>query len=143
MAVLIVIPRALSSGAASISSYFFGAELPREASAIVKAAVSVVFPWSTWPIVPILTWGFFLSNLPRAARTVNRRWREEEEEGAVVAGEWRKRVDGFGVKEDERISLEDFEGRTVPLVLIFVEAAAAAVAEAAEIEAMEEAFAED
>ena len=102
----------------------------------------MVFPWSTWPIVPILTWGFFLSNLPRAARTVNRRWREEEEEGAVVAGEWRKRVDGFGVKEDERISLEDFEGRTVPLVLIFVEAAAA-VAEAAEIEAMEEAFAED
>ena len=24
---------------------------------LVIAAVSVVFPWSTWPIVPILQWG--------------------------------------------------------------------------------------
>lgn len=86
----------------------------------------------------MLTWGFFLSNLPRAARTVKRRWRVVEEVVAVE-GEWRKRVDGVGVKEDERMSLEDFvefEGRTAPLVpLSFVEAAAA-VAEAADIEAM-------
>ncbi|GMH01238.1 hypothetical protein Nepgr_003077 [Nepenthes gracilis] len=39
---------------------------------MVRAAVRVVFPWSTWPMVPMLTWGFFLSNLPLAARTVNR-----------------------------------------------------------------------
>src|SRR4051794_5653775 len=30
------------------------------------AAVSVVFPWSTWPIVPMLTCGLFLSNFALA-----------------------------------------------------------------------------
>ena len=29
----------------------------------VIAAVNVVLPWSTWPIVPILTCGLVLSNL--------------------------------------------------------------------------------
>ena len=28
----------------------------------VIAAVRVVLPWSTWPIVPMLTWGLVLSN---------------------------------------------------------------------------------
>ncbi|KAM7270427.1 hypothetical protein ACFE04_029641 [Oxalis oulophora] len=34
-----------------------GALLPMEARAMVKAAVRVVLSWSTWPIVPMLTWG--------------------------------------------------------------------------------------
>ena len=58
-----MIPRAFSSGALSIWSYvrtaifrfFF-------ASTIVIAAVSVVFPWSTCPIVPTFTCGFVRSN---------------------------------------------------------------------------------
>ncbi len=32
----------------------------------VIAAVSVVFPWSTWPMVPTFTCGFFRSNLALA-----------------------------------------------------------------------------
>src|SRR5688500_17963664 len=32
----------------------------------VIAAVSVVLPWSTWPIVPTFTWGLVRSNLPFA-----------------------------------------------------------------------------
>ncbi|PON36617.1 hypothetical protein PanWU01x14_326860, partial [Parasponia andersonii] len=66
-----VIPRARSSGAASISSYFLGALFPMEAKAMVRAAVRVVLPWSTWPIVPMLTCGFLRSNFPLAARTKN------------------------------------------------------------------------
>lgn len=50
-----MIPRARSSGAASISSYFFPVPPPVEARAMVSAAVRVVLPWSTWPIVPMLT----------------------------------------------------------------------------------------
>lgn len=85
---------------------------------MVKAAVSVVFPWSTWPIVPMLTWGFLRSNLPRAARTVNRRgWVVE----GVVVGEWRKRVEGVGVKEEERTSFEEFEGNTAAVLLLLLE----------------------
>jgi len=42
---LIVIPRALSSGAASISSYFFDFACPPNKEAqVVIAAVKVVFP---------------------------------------------------------------------------------------------------
>jgi hypothetical protein len=36
------------------------------ASTDVIAAVSVVLPWSTWPIVPTFTWGLVRSNLPFA-----------------------------------------------------------------------------
>jgi hypothetical protein len=42
-----VIPRAFSSGAASMSSYFFAVAPPVFASTMVIAAVSVVLPWST------------------------------------------------------------------------------------------------
>ncbi len=42
-----VIPRAFSSGAASISAYFFAVAPPDFASTIVIAAVNVVLPWST------------------------------------------------------------------------------------------------
>src|SRR2546425_6131184 len=61
-----VIPRAFSSGAASISSYFFAVAPPDLASTIVIAAVSVVLPWSTCPIVPMLQCGFVRANFSLA-----------------------------------------------------------------------------
>ena len=36
------------------------------ASTLVIAAVSVVLPWSMWPIVPTLTWGLVRSNVSLA-----------------------------------------------------------------------------
>ncbi|RDX64448.1 hypothetical protein CR513_56998, partial [Mucuna pruriens] len=100
VAVLMVMPRARSSGAASISSYFFGALLPRAARAIVSAAVRVVLPWSTWPMVPMFTWGFLRSNLPRAAWTVKGR------RGVVVVGGVRRRtVEGWRKEEERGVSL--------------------------------------
>ena len=58
-----MIPRAFSSGALSIESNvrteIFGFFC---ASTIVIAAVNVVFPWSTCPIVPTFTCGFVRSN---------------------------------------------------------------------------------
>src|SRR5438093_518795 len=36
--------------------------MPRIAITLVMAAVRVVLPWSTWPIVPTLTWGLVRSN---------------------------------------------------------------------------------
>src|SRR6185503_19573909 len=35
---------------------------PLSAETLVMAAVRVVFPWSTWPMVPTFTWGFVRSN---------------------------------------------------------------------------------
>jgi len=52
-----VIPRSFSSGALSIDSYARTSAMPFFANAIVMAAVSVVLPWSTWPIVPTFTCG--------------------------------------------------------------------------------------
>lgn len=109
-----VIPRALSSGAASISSYFLGALLPREAKAMVKAAVRVVLPWSTWPMVPMLTWGFLRSNLPRAARTMRERRRVVVTVTAVVvANGGRKeeeRLDGVNLARRAVLEGKEFEG---------------------------------
>ena len=45
-----VMPRAFSSGAASICSYALNS--PKY---FVIAAVIDVLPWSTWPIVPMFT----------------------------------------------------------------------------------------
>src|SRR4249919_2669920 len=59
-------PRAFSSGAASIASYALNSPPKRSAPTFVNAAVSVVLPWSTWPIVPTFTWGLVRSNLPFA-----------------------------------------------------------------------------
>src|SRR6476620_11444346 len=55
----IVMPRAFSSGALSVwsnadASLRFGYLSCRT---LVIAAVSVVFPWSMCPMVPMLTWG--------------------------------------------------------------------------------------
>src|SRR5215217_2445689 len=57
-----VIPRSRSSGALSIPSN--ATALPPQASAHtrVSAAVRVVLPWSTWPMVPTFTCGLFRSN---------------------------------------------------------------------------------
>src|SRR5690606_39147974 len=57
-------PRAFSSGAASIASYALNSPPKRSAPILVSAAVSVVLPWSTWPMVPTLTCGLVRSNLP-------------------------------------------------------------------------------
>src|SRR4029079_2181119 len=57
-----VMPRSRSSGALSIWSKATKLARPLPASTRVIAAVSVVFPWSTWPIVPMLTCGLLRSN---------------------------------------------------------------------------------
>jgi len=54
---LMVIPRAASSGARSICPNGTYLLIPRSASTLVMAAVKVVFPWSTCPIVPMLRCG--------------------------------------------------------------------------------------
>ncbi len=58
----IVMPRSRSSGALSISSNGVKSAMPLSASTLVIAAVSVVLPWSMWPIVPMFTWGLLRSN---------------------------------------------------------------------------------
>src|SRR6185436_1659799 len=61
-----VMPRSRSSGALSIWSYARNVAPPDFASTFVMAAVSDVLPWSTCPIVPMFTWGLFLSNFSLA-----------------------------------------------------------------------------
>ena len=53
-----VMPRAFSSGALSISSYATCLAKPRSARTRVMAAVSVVLPWSTCPMVPMFRCSF-------------------------------------------------------------------------------------
>jgi hypothetical protein len=61
--VLIVMPRCRSSGAASIEAKSREeVPVPDSESTFVIAAVSVVLPWSMWPMVPTLTCGFDRSN---------------------------------------------------------------------------------
>ena len=55
-------PRSRSSGALSIWSNATKLAHPFSARIFVIAAVNVVLPWSTWPIVPMLTCGFVRSN---------------------------------------------------------------------------------
>src|SRR6185503_11232558 len=55
-------PRAFSSGALSIWSNAVNLPRPLAAWTFVIAAVSVVLPWSTWPIVPMLTCGLLRMN---------------------------------------------------------------------------------
>src|SRR3989344_821679 len=63
-----VIPLAFSSGALSISSTFssFFAK-PFINRTCVKAAVKVVLPWSTCPMVPTFTCGLVLTNFSFSA----------------------------------------------------------------------------
>src|SRR5512141_461547 len=58
---LIVMPRAFSSGALSIWSYALYSALPSIWLTFVIAAVRVVLPWSMCPIVPTFRCGLFLS----------------------------------------------------------------------------------
>ena len=58
-----VMPRSFSSGALSIPSKATASPPQTSEQTRVSAAVSVVLPWSTWPIVPTLTWGFVRSNV--------------------------------------------------------------------------------
>jgi hypothetical protein len=55
-------PRSFSSGALSIWSNVVSSAIPFSARTFVIAAVSVVLPWSMWPIVPTFTWGLSRSN---------------------------------------------------------------------------------
>jgi hypothetical protein len=57
-----VIPLSFSSGALSISSKLRTSVPCISDNTFVIAAVKVVFPWSTWPIVPMLQCGLFLTN---------------------------------------------------------------------------------
>src|SRR6476660_2555742 len=50
-------PRSFSSGALSISSYLRTSAIPFFERTVVIAAVKVVLPWSTCPIVPTFTCG--------------------------------------------------------------------------------------
>src|SRR5688572_33262511 len=59
-------PRSRSSGALSIWSNATLFASPFAAWIVVIAAVSVVFPWSTCPIVPTFTCGFVRSNFALA-----------------------------------------------------------------------------
>src|SRR3990167_660658 len=68
-----VIPRAFSSGALSILSKSTLAEPNTSEQTRVRAAVRVVLPWSTWPIVPTLTCGLLRSNFSLAILTVSQR----------------------------------------------------------------------
>src|SRR5215208_3929182 len=61
-----VIPRARSSGALSIWSNGVKSAQPLSAKVLVIAAVSVVLPWSTCPIVPTFTCGLVRSNFALA-----------------------------------------------------------------------------
>src|SRR5215471_11180582 len=59
-------PRSRSSGALSIWSYARNFAKFFFASTFVIAAVSVVFPWSTCPIVPMFRCGLFRTNFSLA-----------------------------------------------------------------------------
>src|SRR5215213_9865133 len=65
-----VMPRCFSSGALSIcskaTSTLAGSSGTRLAKTLVMAAVRVVLPWSTWPIVPTFRCGLFRTNFSLA-----------------------------------------------------------------------------
>src|SRR5215470_3041918 len=56
-----VMPRCFSSGALSMRSKGVKSARPFAACTLVMAAVSVVFPWSMWPMVPTFMWGLVRS----------------------------------------------------------------------------------
>src|SRR4051794_12008223 len=58
----IVMPRSRSSGALSMLSKERTCERPCKASVLVMAAVKLVLPWSTCPIVPTFTCGLVRAN---------------------------------------------------------------------------------
>src|SRR5688500_15230888 len=93
-------PRAFSSGAASIWSYALNSPPNFSAPIFVSAAVSVVLPWSTWPMVPTLTCGLVRSNLPFAMASDFQKW-VAGKCGVVRCGahDWNRTSDLFLTKE--------------------------------------------
>src|SRR6266545_819027 len=73
---LIVTPRSTSSGARSIRSNAVNrvVDPSRSASTLVIAAVRVVLPWSTWPMVPTLTCGLERTNCCLVIGVLEVRW---------------------------------------------------------------------
>src|SRR6266851_1295497 len=61
--ILVASRRPWAAEALATSSYGTNFDQPLSADTLVKAAVRVVLPWSTCPIVPTFTCGFVLSNL--------------------------------------------------------------------------------
>src|ERR687887_517460 len=66
--------------------------MPRVARVLVMAAVSVVLPWSTCPIVPTFTWGLVRSNtllaiyfLQSVLDVVSSRWESDPRPHAYQA----------------------------------------------------------
>src|SRR5215510_15705273 len=55
-----------AADARATSLYETKAPQPWSAETLVNAAVSVVLPWSTWPIVPTLQWGLVRINFSLA-----------------------------------------------------------------------------
>src|SRR3954454_11911158 len=73
--------RPCDADAFATSSYeMYLVPYPLSAEIFVRAAVNVVLPWSTWPIVPTFTCGFVRSNFSLATaavlskKTVNCKW---------------------------------------------------------------------
>src|SRR5512140_1472064 len=64
--ILVASRRPCEAEALATSSYDTNFDQPLSADTLVRAAVKVVLPWSTWPIVPTLTCGFFRSNFSLA-----------------------------------------------------------------------------
>src|SRR5947209_13504313 len=64
--ILVASRRPWAAEALATSSYGTNFDQPWSADTLVSAAVSVVLPWSTWPMVPTLTCGFFRSNFSLA-----------------------------------------------------------------------------
>src|SRR5574341_1532763 len=90
---LMVMPRAFSSGALSIDSYARYDASFFIASTLVMAAVKVVLPWSMCPIVPTFTCGLLRSNFSFAilgTLRVNHIWSD-----APVERHYRRNVSAF------------------------------------------------
>lgn len=94
--------------------------------AIKLTAVSVVFPWSTCPMVPMFTWGLLRSNVERPAEAPGNRGsallrlkdshfeRAPAEETRLAAR--RSAMVGVGVKRAEAEQLRETENKIVSLV---------------------------
>src|SRR5512139_3175043 len=72
-----VMPRAFSSGEESISSYFLAAPPNFFDRMVVIAAVKVVLPWSTCPMVPTFTCGLVRSNFSLAISSTPQNFPQE------------------------------------------------------------------
>src|SRR5205814_9619889 len=60
--ILVASRRPCEAEAFATSSYEMNFDQPLSAETLVSAAVRVVLPWSTWPMVPTLTCGLVRSN---------------------------------------------------------------------------------